>query len=131
MRVVLEQARYQELRDAEQRDTRGADDGAVQQGHPCPQGGAAEPTRRTRVAELGHQRSPIWYPPSRTVAMTGGSPSLPRSRRMVCLTAVVNGSAAESQTCSSSSSAETTRPARASRYSSTANSLALRASRCP
>ena len=42
--------------------------------------------------------------------MTGGSPSLARSRRMVVLTAVVNGSAASSQTRSSSSSAETTRP---------------------
>ena len=43
--------------------------------------------------------------------MTGGSPSLARSRRIVVLTAVVNGSAASSQTRSSSSSAETTRPA--------------------
>ena len=63
--------------------------------------------------------------------MTGGSPSLARSRRIVCLTAVVKGSAASSQTRSSNSSAETTRPADASRYSSTANSLALSTSRCP
>ena len=57
--------------------------------------------------------------------MTGGSPSLPRSRRMVVFTAVVNGSAASSQARSSSSSAETTRPAEASRHSSTANSFGL------
>ena len=34
--------------------------------------------------------------------MTGGSPSLPRSRRTVVFTVVVNGSAASSQTRSSS-----------------------------
>ena len=49
---------------------------------------------------------------SRTVSMTGGSPSLARRRRIVGFTAVVNGSAASSQTRSSSSSADTTRPPR-------------------
>ena len=63
--------------------------------------------------------------------MTGGSPSLARSRRIVVLTAVVNGSAASSQTRSSSSSAETTRPAAASRHSRTANSFGLSSSRRP
>src|SRR5487761_1324178 len=45
------------------------------------------------------------------VWMTGGAPSLARSRRIVVLTVVVNGSACSSQTRSRSSSAETTRAA--------------------
>ena len=38
------------------------------------------------------------YPPSRTVSMTGGSPSLARSLPMVVFTVVVTGSAASSHT---------------------------------
>ena len=63
--------------------------------------------------------------------MTGGSPSLARSRRIVVFTAVVNGSAASSQTRSSSSSADTSRPPAASRHSSTANSFGLSSRRRP
>ena len=63
--------------------------------------------------------------------ITGGSPSLARSRRIVVFTVVVNGSAASSHTRSSSSSADTSRPAAASRHSSTANSFGLRSRRRP
>src|ERR1700733_14939121 len=63
--------------------------------------------------------------------MTGGSPSLRRSRLIVTLTALVNGSAISSQARSSSSSADTTRPCAASSSSSTPNSLGPRSSGCP
>ena len=63
--------------------------------------------------------------------MTGGSPSLLRKRRIVDFTAVVEGSAASSHTRSSSCSVETTRPAEASRHSSSENSFGLRSSRRP
>jgi hypothetical protein len=66
-----------------------------------------------------------------TVSISGGSPSLPRSRLMVAFTVVVNGSAASSQTRSSSSSVGTARLRAASRYSSTANSLGVSSSRTP
>jgi putative ABC transport system permease protein len=57
------------------------------------------------------------------VSMTGGSPSLRRSRLTVTLTAVVNGSAISSHARSSSSSADTTRPWAASSSSRTPNSF--------
>ena len=63
--------------------------------------------------------------------MSGGSPSLARSRPMVVLTVVVNRSAFSSHTRSSSSSAVTSAPPAASRHSSTANSFGVRANRRP
>src|SRR5215469_15696516 len=63
------------------------------------------------------------YPPPMTVSMSGGSPSLRRNRITVTATALVNGSANSSQTCSSSCSALITPPSATSSTSRTPSSL--------
>src|ERR1022692_27965 len=117
--------------DSEQGDSGGEDEPGVEQCELHPQRAPGKAEHRSRPAGTGHHASPIRYPPPRSVWMTGGSPSLARSRRIVVFTAVVKGSAASSHTRSSSSSAETTRPADASRHSRSANSFGLRSSRRP
>src|SRR5450755_1901474 len=117
--------------DSEQGDSGGEDEPGVEQCELHPQRAPGKAEHRSRPAGTGHHASPIRYPPPRSVWMTGGSPSLARSRRIAVLTAVVKGSAASSQTRSSSSSAETTRPAEASRHSRTANSFGLSSRRRP
>src|SRR6476659_9804426 len=63
--------------------------------------------------------------------MSGGSPSLRRSRPMVTATVLLNGSAFASHTCSRSSSALTVAPSAMSRRSSTPNSLRVKATGRP
>jgi len=77
---VLEQARCQELGDAEQRDARAQMTAPYSRVSRARRVGGG--TRALdRVTELGHQVLDL-VAASRTVAMTGGSPSLARSRRM-------------------------------------------------
>src|SRR5262249_35017763 len=63
------------------------------------------------------------YPLPTTVSISGGSPSLRRSRATVTETMLLNGSRLASPTCSSSSSALTTRPSAARSSSTIRNSL--------
>ena len=68
----------------------------------------------------------IRYPLPITVSISGGSPSLRRSRVIVTETMLLNGSTSASHTCSSSSSALTTAPSAASSISRIPNSLRVR-----
>src|SRR5258708_829443 len=83
--------RHQDV--ADRHDDRAAhgEQARVQQGQPCPEG-------QPRAAH-------IRYPLPTTVSISGGSPSLRRSRAIVTETILLNGSACASHTCSSSSSA--------------------------
>ena len=65
----------------------------------------------------------IRYPLPTTVSISGGSPSLRRSRVIVTETMLLNGSTSASHTCSSSSSALTRAPSAASSISRIPNSL--------
>src|SRR5580700_2201095 len=106
---------------------------AVPQGQAQPHG-PARPSdsqrHRERVAGV-HRCPPMRYPDLGSVSMSGGSPSLARSRLTVIFTAAVNGSAFSSHARSSSSSAETVRPPAASSNSSTPNSFGARSSGRP
>jgi hypothetical protein len=66
-----------------------------------------------------------------TVSISGGSPSLRRSRITVTVTALVNGSACSSQTRSSSSSALITAPSADISTCSTPSSLRVSGTSCP
>src|ERR1043166_8996727 len=71
-------------------------------------------------ARANGQRRPaahIRYPLPITVSISGGSPSLRRSRVIVTETMLLNGSTSASHTCSSSSSALTSAPSAASSIS--------------
>src|SRR6266516_2749959 len=75
----------------------------IQHGQPCPDG-------QPRAAH-------IRYPLPTTVSISGGSPSLRRSRAIVTDTMLLNGSACAYHTCSSRSSALITAPSAASSIS--------------
>src|ERR1700726_801544 len=98
---MLALARRPELRNedvADSHDDRPAhgEQAGVQQGQPGPDG----------QPHAAHIR----YPLPTTVSISGGSPSLRRSRAIVTETMLLNGSAYASHTCSSSSSALTRAP---------------------
>src|SRR5690242_4491926 len=85
------------VHEGEQQRAGGEEGAAVQKGQPGAQSAALH-------------GAAIRYPPSRTVSISGGSPSLARSRPIVVLTVWVKGLVASSQARSSSCSADTTAP---------------------
>src|SRR5271168_2270826 len=111
------QPRHQGVADRDDDRPAGGEQSGVQHGQPCPDG-------QPRAAH-------IRYPVPTTVWISGGSPSLRRSRASVTETMLLNGSAWASHTCSSSSSALTRAPPAASSISRIPNSLRVRDSGRP
>ena len=113
--AILGRAFEQDVRAGEQCDARAEEEAAVEGGEPESDGapGESQPGGR-REPDVGevHHVPPIRYPLSRTVSISGGSPSLARNRWIVVLTVAVKGSVSSSHTRSSSSSAETGLPSR-------------------
>ena len=86
---------------------------------------------RGRPAPSIHESSVMRYPTLVIVSIAGGSPTLRRSRLIVTVTVLVNGSAFSSHTWAKRSSALRTAGCARIRASSTANSLAERSRRRP
>src|SRR5580658_7036874 len=125
----------QEVRDREQGGAGDQEQSAVPQGQAQPHGARRRPPQGHDGPAIGWPVIgwpvigwPVigWpvmrYPALGSVSISGGSPSLARRRLTVIFTAAVNGSAFSSHARSSSSSADTARPAAASSNSSTPNS---------
>src|SRR5579864_9025906 len=94
------QLRHQGVADRHDDCPADGEQAGIQQGQPCPDG----------QPRADHIR----YPLPTTVSISGGSPSLRRSRVIVTETMLLNGSRLASHTCSSRSSALTRAPSAAS-----------------
>src|SRR5580658_875277 len=117
-----EGAQDQEVRDRKQGGAGDQEQPAVPQGQAQPHGARRRPPQAHGCPVIGW---PVigWpvmrYPALGSVSISGGSPSLARRPLTVIFTAAVNGSAFSSHARSSSSSADTARPAPRRAVSST------------